>query len=515
MADQSHIAFGPFELDCHRRSVTRDGAPIALGSRAFDVLAALVGAGGDLVTKDALLNQVWSRAVVDENNLQAQVSALRKALGDSAIVTVPSRGYRLAMPAQSASSPTDEADIAGKPAIAVLPFASIAGDAAQQYFADAMADEISTALARIPSIFVIVPDPSRDADGGTAGALRKASLLGVRYVVEGSVRGSAGRVRILVRLADAVTRLQLWAERFDGTIDDMFGLQDQVTGKVVAAVVPRLITAEIQRVQSIQPGKQRPYDLMLRGLSEYGTRTRGAMEEAIRLLRRAIALDPRYALAHAHLASILWLMVAYGWKTHDDPAVSDMLAIAQTALTVEGDDPEVLLHASTVLATQGGDLDGGIVAVEKSLNLSPNRAAAFRMLGVYQVFAGEPGAASASLAHADRLNPIDHGIAYNLAHVIGHFCAGDYEAVVESSAKLLLREASFTPALRWRAASLGLLGRVAEGRQVVQRILDLVPEFSVASTRRILELGMNNAIKTPGVSALFYRGLRLSGTPES
>jgi TolB-like protein len=270
---------------------------------------------------------------VDENNLQAQVSTLRKALGDSVIVTVPSRGYRLAVPAPSGSSRPDETNIAGKPTIAVLPFASIAG-AAQQYFADAMADEITTALSRIPWYFVIVPDPFRNGHGETADALRTASRIGLRYIVEGSVRGSAGRVRILVRLVDAVTSLQFWAERFNGMIDEMFDLQDRVTAKVVAAVVPRLITAEIQRVQSIQSGRQRPYDLMLRGLRQYGTRTRCAMDEAIRLLRRAIALDPGYALAHAHLASILWLMVAYGWKTHDDPAISDMLAIAQTALAL-------------------------------------------------------------------------------------------------------------------------------------------------------------------------------------
>ena len=519
MTSQPVLAFGPYRLDARDRSLTRDGNHVALGARALDVLAVLASADGQFVGKDALLDQVWSRVAVAENNLHAQISALRKALGDAAIVTVPGRGYRLALAGRAVgAAPLDVApweDMqAAKPSVAVLPFASLAGDAAEQYFAHGMAEELTTALGRIRSFLLIVPPVGAATAGGPADARQAARQLGVRYVVEGSVRSDAGKTRVLVRLAEAATGQLLWTERIEGTTDDVFALQDRVTARVAAAIAPRIIAAEIAHAQCRHPSRPRPYDLLLAALSQYGARTRAGTEGAIRLLRRAVVLDPGYALAHAHLANNLWWMIAHGWLHADDPIVGDMLVSAEAALALDPENPEVLLLVSVIICSCGNDLDGGIAKIECALDLNPYSAVAFRLLGVLQSYAGEPAAAFASLERADRLNPFNRGLMPNHGHYLAHFCNGDHAAVVESTGRLLLDQPSFIPALRWRAASLGLLGEVAEGRRVVERIRTASPDFSVSWARRFIEVDMNNVFKSPGMAEAFCIGLRQSGMRE-
>lgn len=508
MASEPILAFGPFRLDPRSRSLTRDGVPVALGERACDVLAVLAAADGQLVTKDTLLNKVWSRVAVEENNLHAQVSALRKALGADAIATVPGRGYRLALPSGGAAALAGNDGQAGPPTLTVLPFACLAGSAGEQAFAHAVAEELAAALARIRSIHVIVP-PYDPAD-----ARQTARQLGVRYVVDGSVRSSAGQIRVLVRLCAAPTGLLLWADRFEGAAEDVFDLQDRVINRVVAAIAPRIISAEIAHAQRRQSGRPQPYDLLLRALSQNAAWTRGGTVAAIRLLRRAVALDPGYALAQAHLAYNLWWMVTQGWTHTDDPALRDMLAIARNAHALAGDDAEVLLLVSPVYSTRGSDLDGGIAQIERSLILNPHSAVAYRMLGVLQSWSGDATAAFASLQQADRLNPLDSGLMPNHGHYLAHFCNGDHEAVVQSTDRVLLDQPNFIPALRWRAASLGLLGAVAEGRRVTGRIREMSPDFSIAWARRFVEVDMNNIFKAPGVAEALYTGLRQSGMRE-
>jgi len=307
-----------------------------------------------------VLDQVWSRVAVEENNLYAQISVLRKALGTDAIATVSGRGYRLAVPRNDEEPPSaDKAEDADRPTVAVLPFACLADGALMNYFAHGMADEIATALSRFRSFLVCVP-LSINGVNAPADARLAAQRHGARYAIEGSVCAAPGRMRIIVRLVEVLSGLQLWAERLDGTIEDIFELQDRVAARVAAAVAPRLVSAEIMRVHDLPPGKGGPYCLLLRGLSQYCTRTRLGMEQAIRLLRKSIAIDPTYALAHAHLASIQWMMLTHFWATHDDPMVRDALGNAQTALTLAADDPEVLLLVSTVVGTRGDDVDGAI-----------------------------------------------------------------------------------------------------------------------------------------------------------
>lgn len=192
-----------------------------------------------------------------------------------------------------------------------------------------------------------------------------------------------------------------------------------------------------------------------------------------------------------------------------------MLAIAQTAHALARDDAEVLLLVTTLVGTRGSDLDGGIAMIEESLTLNPSSAAAWRMLSVFQAYAGDTGAAASSLACADRLNPLDQGPAYTHGGVIRHFYAGDHEAVIVSSGRLLLDEPRFGPALRYRAASLGMLGRVDEGRDVVRSLLGMAPGMSVAWVRKHIEFDQNRLVKTTGALQALYQGLQRVGVPEA
>lgn len=501
------LEFGPFRINRQERRLTREGRDTPLLGRAFDLLWALATAGGEPVTKDNLLRAVWPGLTVDENNLHQQVSTVRKALGDGAIITIPGRGYRLALATPGLPSSHDASDARGHPVVGVLPFACHDGDAALRAFADGAAHDVAAALSRVRTL-VVIPPPLNPA------LPKAAARLGLRYIVEGAVRGAGRQVRASARLVEVRNGALLWAESFDGTTEETFTLLDRLSARVAAMVPPRLVAAEIERLQHETPGSSRSYDLLLGALAKGASRSRAGMEQAIRLLRQAVARDPDYALAHAHLASLLWLMVAQGWSHASNAEVADMLEVGTAALALDANHPEILLLVSPLMGTRATDLDRSIAMVEQSIQLNPNSAASWRMLGLFQAYAGDINAALANQANADKINPMDRGVMYSHGSVLSHFFAGDHEAVVDSTSKLLLGLPDFIPALRYRAASLGRLGRVDEGRRVVRGIRDMAPGFTIAWARRHFELDQNNMIKTPGAQEAFYQGLRLAGVPE-
>jgi adenylate cyclase len=403
-----------------------------------------------------------------------------------------------------------------KPSLVVLPFQNMSGDPEQEYFADGMVEEITTALSRIRWVFVIARNSAFTYKGRAVDVRQVGRELGVRYVLEGSVRKAGSRVRITGQLVEAATGAHLWADRFDGTLQDVFDLQDQIAESVVGAIEPNLRAAEILRSQRKSAENLQAYDLMLRALPhlQLQTRSRESLSEAERLLRSALKIDPDYALAMARLASCYWAMVAQTWVDRGDPIVSDMLPLAQAALARGGDDPEVLQLAGGVMATAGGDLTGGIRLLERAVNLNPNDADALVMAAWLQAYAGNTAASLSHLERAGRLNPFNRPGQFYTVCSLAHFVARDYERVVEQTERQMQEHPNFAPTLRYRAASLGLLGRLEEGRQVVQRLLTLAPNFTITRARRHIEFNMNNIFKPPGITDAFYEGLRRCGAPE-
>jgi len=288
MGDNEDYTFGSFRLSAGRHELLAHGQPVLLGSRAIDLLFALVKRQGKVATKDELMAEVWPGMVVEENNLSVQISALRKVLGEDpeiarCLLTVPGRGYRFVaqivrvadspvVPAQSESAPgmTVSSDgpvklaLPDKPSIAVLPFTNMSGDPDQEYFADGMAEEILTALARCSGLFVIARNSSFTYKGRIVDVRQIGSELGVRYLLQGSVRRSGHRLRIASQLVDTASGTHVWADRFDGEPSDVFDLQDRITEKVVSVIEPTLQLAEIARIRHKTPANLNAYDHLLR-----------------------------------------------------------------------------------------------------------------------------------------------------------------------------------------------------------------------------------------------------------
>jgi TolB-like protein len=303
IGSEAEITFGPFRLDVERRLLFRNSAAVPLRSRGADILCALAAAPGKLVTKDELMARVWPRETVGENTLQVHVSALRKALGEDVggqrfIATVPGRGYRfIAEPAARATASgivadaTPELALPDKPSIAVMPFENMSGDREQDYFADGITEDIITALSRMRWLFVIARNSTFTYKGRNVDLKQVGRDLGVRYVLEGSVRKAGNRVRITGQLVDATTGAHLWADRFDGELTYVFDLQDQVTVSVVSAISPMLEEAEIERAKRKPTENLTAYDYFLRAMACMYQWTREGNEEALHLFHRAIELD--------------------------------------------------------------------------------------------------------------------------------------------------------------------------------------------------------------------------------
>ena len=241
---------------------------------------------------------------------------------------------------------------------------------------------------------------------------------------------------------------------------------------------------------------------------------RKEIEEALRLLRRAVDLDPTYARAFSNLSLCCWIFISQGFGHRDDPLVADIVQAAQKGLALASHDSEVVVVAARTVGLPGGDLETAVALIEKAIVLNPNNAEAFRLGAVLYGHLGQTEKAVEYQKRGDRLNPVYGGWNGSMGYVIAYFGAGAHEKVLEWTARILSERPNSAGALRYRAASLALVGRVQEARQVVARILGQTPDYTVAEVRRHHEFDMNSPFKGPGVTESLYRGLRLAGLPE-
>ena len=403
--DPKAISFGPFRLDRHRRRLSRDGVSISVGGRALDLLAVLASADGEIVTKETLLDQVWPGLTVEENNLQVQISHLRKALGDGWIINLPGRGYRLAMASHGEKPPPAADRISDKPSIAVLPFTNMSGDPEQEYFADGVVEDIITALARVGWLFVIARNSSFSYKDKVPDVRVVGRELGVRYVLEGSIRRTGGRVRIGCQLIEAVSGGHAWADRFEGELSDIFDLQDRISESVVGAMQPNLQRAEILRATSKPTASLDAYDLYLRALPHFYAFTHQGTEIASDLLRRALALDSNYPRAKALLGWVHVIRISAGWAGPDE--VDLAIQYAEAVLKSAPDDPSTLGTAGQILGYVGPDIDVARAAVDRALSLSPTSAPVLLAAGWVYSSAGAATAAIDFFQRGIRLSPRD------------------------------------------------------------------------------------------------------------
>ena len=365
-------------------------------------------------------------------------------------IAEPMRAWRVrigASPSPATKPPTETAQplaLPDKPSIAVLPFENMSGDPEQEYFADGMVEDIITGLSRSKSLFVIARTSSFTYKGKAVDVKRVGRELGVRYVLEGSVRKVGNRVRITGQLIDAATGAHLWADRFDSLLEDIFDLQDRVTSSVIGAIAPQLQRAEIERAQRKPTGSLQAYDYYLRALASLYRRTREETIEALKLTEIASGIDPEFALSYALGARCYAQRKSFGWSSDASQERVEARRLARRAIELDQDDPSVLARAGHALAFVVGEVEEGAALLSRAINLDPNQATARSLRGWVHLFSGEIDAAIEQFQVALRLSPLDPSIfTPQTGMAFAHFLAGRNEEASSWAATAVRQQPPF------------------------------------------------------------------------
>jgi len=393
-----------------------------------------------------------------------------------------------------------------KPSIAVLPFQNMSGDPEQEYFADGMVEEIITALSRFKSLFVIARNSSFTFKGRAVDIKEVGRRLGVRYVLEGSVRKAAGKVRITGQLIDAVTGAHIWVDRFERNLTDVFALQDEVTVAVVTAVQPKLLQTEIALATRRRPENLTAYDFYLRALPQFYLATREGVAETIRLAHRALELDPRFGLVAALAGACHMQNAVWGYASDRQFEAEEAVRLARLALSIDDGDPDILAMASTITAFIVGDCESEIELVNRAVALNPNSFQAWHSRGQVYRIAGLWEEALRSLERAIRMSPVDPRLHNTFALMgLAFIELGRFDEAIVAGKKAQRHNSSLPVAYRCLASAFAHLGRDAEAREAAMRVLELDPAFTISPL--IAWGGLARA-------KLFIEGLRKAGLPE-
>ena len=515
-------------LDTSRRELRRGEELLAVEPQVFDLLVFLISNRDRMVSKEDLIVAIWRGRVVSDSTLASRINAARRTIGDNGreqrlIRTGARRGFRfvarveeinnrqtpdLISQAVEQGRPLTPLD---KPSIAVLPFTNLSGDPDQEYFVDGIVEEIITAISRVHWLFVIARNSTFTYKGRAVDVKQVARELGVRYVLEGSLRKAGDRVRITGQLIDTNTGAHIWAERIDSALDDIFELQDRVASSVVGAIEPKLRQSEIERATRKPTQNVNAYDLFLRALGQLHHMKKESWSEAIRLAQQALEIDPLYAPAAALAAYTQVVQITQGWA---EPAEEGRLAaiakLAQDAVQYGREDPSVLSMAAFAIA-YCGDMQGADAAAERAVSLNANDAGAWSVRGWIHCCLNRPKVAVEAFDRARRLSPFDpFGAYFSFGIGIAVFGEGRYEEALEWADRALREEGTFVGPLRFKVTLCGLLGRREEGRELLKRLLEFDPALTVARFEAFY-----SRLFQPQIVALHVDGLRKAGLPET
>jgi adenylate cyclase len=479
---QRDVEFGPFRLDLRGRRLVRGGLPVAVGRRAFDVLSVLAAACGEAVGKGALLEQVWSGLTVEENNLQVQISGLRKALGEGWITTVPGRGYRLAVPSRSACLTPGMEDSSGRPSIVVMPFASRSRDLNWDAWCG-IADDIITELSRDRTLLIIAHHSSLKCPDGSVDPKQVGRALGVRYVLQGSVRRETARVRVSVQLSETTGGGYIWAERYDRALDHVSAFQDEISAAVATAVRLAVGDAEQRRMLRKMPEGPSSWEAYIRGLWHLKQNTPEGSEQSRRNFRQACDIDPGFASGFSGLAfSYLSDAIFHGTLSFVD-AGKLAESEARKAIAVDPDDSDAyaaLAHAYFNV----GNSSAAMECAERALALNQNSAWAHTVKATVLVFSGQYGEGRKEAFKSLWLNPRDPSSPLMPTLIVAsHYWEGNYNGAVDATQRCLTDYPSYAPFRRFLVAALGQLGRKREAAAALQDFITVAPAVFSAMVR--------------------------------
>jgi TolB-like protein/cytochrome c-type biogenesis protein CcmH/NrfG len=480
-------------LDTDRRELHRAGESIAVEPQVFDLLTYLVENRDRVVTKDDMIATVWGGRIVSESTLTSRINSARKALGDNGdeqrlIRTFARKGFRFVGDVQLDAKPVGAADgeprrtalpAPDRPAIAVLPFTNMSGEPEQEYFSDGISEDIITALSKLRWFLVIARNSSYIYKGKAVHLKQVADELGVRYVLEGSVRKDGDRVRITAQLNDVMTGSHIWAERYDRELAGVFAVQDEITEAIVAAIEPQLYAAENFRAQRKPPDSMDAWDLVMRALSHYWRVTRQDNVVAQALLEKATAIDPHYGQALGVLATSYMFTAHMGWI---DLAKAIEIAerSAHAALQADSEDPwahNALAHV--YLFT--GRYDDSIAEFELALRLNPNFALAQAYYGLSLSYSGRWQEADEAARRALRLSPRDpFSAVYMGIASYAQFLGRNYEEAMRLAREAIRQRSDFVGAHRVLTAAAGMAGQLDVAKAALKDLQRAQPNISCA-----------------------------------
>jgi adenylate cyclase len=492
------LRFGSFALDLERLTLNGPAGPANLRRKSFDVLRYLAERAGRVVTKEELIKAVWPGVTVGDESLTKCISEVRQAIGDegqSLIKTVPRRGYLFDVPIAPTGTPAGGAAGAAspvapdRPSIAVLPFANMSGDPQQEYVSDGIVEDIITELSRFSGLFVIARNSSFQWKGRTVDARQVGRELGVRYLLEGSVRRAGQRLRISTQLINAESGNHLWAERYDRDVQDVFALQDEVARTVAAILAAHMTKAEAERTVLKPPKSWQAYDHYMRAAEVHATFHRAmqvaAMYETRELLDRCLSMEPGFARAHALYSATLvttWTLALDG-DHRNPPVLENALRWAEKAVQLDPNLPEAHAQLGYALGYMGKP-DAAVAAFERAIALNPNFTD-WRFAAVLDWAGQADRAIEAATAHL-RVDPFALPIARAYLG-LGYLMRRRYTEAVTTLREFVSQSPNHRPGRCWLAAAYAHLGEIDEARVQAAHVLRIDPDFVTTGYRKLAE----------------------------
>jgi adenylate cyclase len=508
-------SFADCTLNTDQRELRRNGHLVAVAPQVFDLLDHLIVNRERVVSKDDLIAAIWKGRIVSDSALTTRINAVRCAIGDSGeeqrlVKTLARKGFRFVADVheqrEPAQPPKQAPALPDRISIAVLPFNNLSGDPEQEYFADGMVEEITTALSRFHWLFVIARTSSFTFKGKAFDVKDIGSRLGARYVLEGSVRKASSKVRIAGQLIDAVTGEHVWADNFERDLSDIFAVQDEMTTAVVCAILPKLFRTEIAAARRRPPENLTAYDLHLRTMFHYSQATRQGLAEAIRLAHRALELDPRFSFVAALAGLAHTVNILLGYSTDPQFDRNEAVRFLRMAIRIDDGDPQTLATAALISTFIVRDHEASIEMVERAVALNPNSFWIWMDRGWVHYAAGLPEEAIRSFEHAMPMSPVDPMLNRVLLGMGMAFIElRRFDEAIAAGKKSHRLNPAFLGVYWCLASAFAHAGCDAEAHEAAAHLLDLDPTFTISTW--LARGGYSNA-------KLAVEGLRKAGLPE-